>query len=104
MILSLITKKKKNYLLPLLILIFFLILIAIGINYKRNIIRLFNPDNSKSIPAEVSESQNINQNNNDKKTDIFSALQLKADNLFKKGSLKMHWSFTKKFYRVSRCI
>jgi PPM family protein phosphatase len=77
--------KKKNYLLPIAALILFLILIAIGISYKRYIIGFFNPGNSQRIPDKVSESQNIKKNSSDQKADAFNSVQLKADNLFKKG-------------------
>ena len=81
-------RKKKNFLLPVSIIILFLVAIALGIQYRNYFTGLFGKDKDESITNGKNAAQ-LNDGNKDRKTeDSFDTLQEQADKLYKEGKME----------------
>ena len=85
---TLISRKRKNYILPVLAVLFFLIIIAIGIQYRNYITRLFQKTDSGEIVKDKPVVQPDDKRINEKKTDSFNELQSQADKLYEDGKME----------------
>ncbi len=80
--------KKKSFLLPALLVIFFLLVVAAGIKYKSYFTELFKSVKNEKLVSEKDTSQIIDNNTVEKSTDSFSNLQAQADKLFENEKLE----------------
>ena len=85
---ALISRKRKNYIFPVLALLFFLLIIAIGIQYRDYIIGLFQKTKSEEIVKDKPILQPDDKRINEKKTDPFNELQSQADKLYEDGKME----------------
>ena len=90
---ALISRRRKNYTLPVLVVLFFLFIIAMGIEYRDYITRLF----QKTDSVEIVKDKHVVQPNDkridekkidEKKTDSFNELQAQADKLYEDGKME----------------
>lgn len=89
-------KKKKNFILPVIITLFLLIAATFGLQYRSELLQLFKPNKIQNPSGEISVSKDNKEPSSAEKSDRFENLQLQADNLYKKGRLESAFIIYKK--------